>query len=293
MSERVIRHADDMGATVAMSRRIADAWQRGLLDGFSVMGNGDGLDELARAFDENHGRSLRLAAHLNLSEGRPLMPPEAVPMLVGAHNHLRHTFGSLLALWLKSSQENRRRLLQQVEAEWRAQLRHVVTVARGRRVNALDSHIHLHMLPFLFPVAVQLAREHEIEEVRVTAEPFHLSAQWRDSIALGFAVNLVKHVVLRHCARRAANHLRGTGVRGPDCLIGVLYTGRMSADAARAGLAAARRAGASTVELLFHIGRADQGEKERWVGNSAVGAFPLSAERDREFAELIRLATDE
>jgi hypothetical protein len=78
----------------------------------------------------------------------------------------------------------------------------------------------------------------------------------------------------------------------PDALVGVLYTGRMTAAAAKAGIEAARRHGAREVEVIFHIGRADEEELPRWGGLPEIGAFYLSSARDREYEELQRLVGD-
>ncbi|MBW1880479.1 MAG: ChbG/HpnK family deacetylase [Deltaproteobacteria bacterium] len=278
-----------MGATPTISRRIAQAWREGLLDGFSILANGDGLDEVAEVLREEGDRAARVAVHLNLSEGRSVAQPAEVPLLVDEAGFLHHTFGSLLVAWLFSSRASRADLVAQVEREWRAQVDEVVALLGARGVQAIDGHVHVHMLPFLFPVAARLAREFGLLEVRITDEPFHLSERPRDSLSPLFVVNIVKHAALRACAQRARGVAREAGIAGPDRFVGVLYTGRMTREAARAGIRVAERRGASSVEVLFHIGRAAPEEAARWSGNPAVGAFPLDAGRDREFEELNRL----
>ena len=286
---RVIRHVDDMGSTPAITTRIVAAWRAGQVDSFSVLANGSGLAELRRALLDEPDRPARIAAHLNLSEGPSCAPAEQVPLLVDAEGRLRHTFASLLAASLGP---DRRAFLDQVRLEWAAQIEAVRSVVQPRAVQAVDGHIHVHMLPALFPVAAELATEHAIPEVRITREPLHLSRRLADTASMELPVNLVKHGVLRVLARRARPLARRAGLRSPDRFVGVLYTGRMSAAAASAGTAAARRRGAESVELLFHIGRAAPSEAERWPADAspAVRSFPLSSARDREHAELARYA---
>jgi len=283
---QVIHHSDDLGFTPAITRRILQAWREGLLDGFSVLANGDDLAGVRRGLAAEPERPARIAAHLNLFEGPAQLPYERVPLIADVHGQLNARFGGLLRTWLLSPKRVKAMLLEQVEDEWRAQLTKIVGVCAPRRVTAVDGHLHFHMLPFLFPIAARLANEFEIPEIRIAREPWHRSSQARDWLTPAFAINAVKNVVLRVCSRPARRVAAEHGLASPDALLGLLYTGRMTAPAVRAGLRAAERAGAERVEVLFHVGRADADESARWHGRDDAAGFPLSAARDAEYAEL-------
>lgn len=249
----ILRHIDDMGRTPVMTQRISRAWRDGFVDSVSVMGNGEGLGYLGLG---QTNRPLRLAVHLNLSEGRSVADPATVPLLVDDQGQLCQTFGSLMMAQV----QHRQALVEQVEREWRGQIECVLGAVGGRPVAAVDGHVHVHMLPALFPIAARLASEFGIPGIRVSAEPFHVSDRLADSVAVGFGVNIVKHVVLRALSVRARAVAREHGLEPSDGFVGVLYTGRMTAAAARAGVRAAQRRGAERVEVLFHIA---QGTSER------------------------------
>ena len=63
----------------------------------------------------------------------------------------------------------------QVEIEWREQIKRVIEVFSPRSFTAVDSHDHVHMLPFLFPIAAKLAREFDLPEIRISNEIYHFS----------------------------------------------------------------------------------------------------------------------
>jgi predicted glycoside hydrolase/deacetylase ChbG (UPF0249 family) len=283
-------HADDLGATQSVSKDILDCWEAGALDGFSILANGDALSSVRDRLAQLHGpeRRPRIAAHLNLSEGKSLLPPETVPLLVGPDGNLRHTFGSLLAFWLRGPRSRRRELLSQIEQEWGAQVDMVKSVSE-RSVTAVDGHIHVHMLWFLFPIAVRLAAERGIEEIRISREVIYI-AGWRDLGARFFWMNLVKNVVLRVMARRARRVASDKGCKSFDALVGILYTGHMTCRAAEAGVGAARRAGAGTVEVLFHPGYAGTDETRRWSHAPGIAAFAESPMRKVEREELMQFS---
>jgi chitin disaccharide deacetylase len=285
----LIFHSDDAGATAQVTRHILQAWRSGLIDSASVLANGDAVELLARELAADAERPLRLAVHLNLSEGRSLSPPEAVPRLVSTDGSFACTFGRLIKTWSTGSPKARAELLFQIEAEWQLQIARVQELAGPRGVTALDGHQHFHMLPFLFPVAARLAERNGIPEIRVSREVFHFSPSAAENLSLGFAVNVIKHFVLRACATPAWRVLARHGLSAPDALVGVLFTGRMTEAVAAAGIRASRRRGKRRIEVLFHVGGASAGEAGRWSSAPNIGAFYLSPDRETEMAELAKL----
>jgi predicted glycoside hydrolase/deacetylase ChbG (UPF0249 family) len=283
---KIFLHTDDLAATESMSKGMLDRWMHGYLDGFSIMANGEAAQTCQQVLTQAAERPARLIAHLNLTEGPSSASPSDVPLLVNADGHLKHGFASLALLWLKSSSKQRQQLQAQVEQEWRAQLHQIITMVAPRQINGVDGHVHVHMLPFLFPIAARLARERGIATIRVTREPFHLERGWRDLFVKPVLVNFLKHSVLRACSINAMKVVRQAGLSTSDYVIGVMYSGRMTAASALAGIAAAQRYGAESVEVLFHVGRASEYERKRWGSNRAFSEFPCSDQRDQEFAEL-------
>jgi predicted glycoside hydrolase/deacetylase ChbG (UPF0249 family) len=283
-------HTDDLAATESMSQGMLDRWMHGYLDGFSIMANGEAAQTCRAALLGAAGRPARVIAHLNLTEGPSSAPPSDVPLLVDNEGNLKHGFASLAIFWLTSSSRQRNALQAQVEKEWRAQISRITEMVTPRQVDGVDGHVHLHMLPFLFPIAAQLAQEVGITTIRVTREPFHLERGWRDLFAKAVWINFLKHVVLRACSISACKVVQQTGLHAPDYVVGVMYSGRMTAASAMAGIAAAQRRGAESVEVLFHVGRASEQERKRWGTRRAFSDFPCSIQRDQEFAELALLS---
>jgi predicted glycoside hydrolase/deacetylase ChbG (UPF0249 family) len=283
---KIFYHCDDYGLTLSITERIADAWEEGLLDGFSIMANGDGLDAGGARLRARPDRQARIAVHLNLFEGKASGDPDEVSLITDDRGRLNNSFIGLLIRWLGSSRARKKALLTEVEREWRAQIERVRTACAPRPITALDGHLHMHMLPFLFPVALKLAEEYGVSEIRVPREPLYLSPVWADSLSPVFAANLFKHLVLRVCAGRTGIALGSSPVSSTDAFIGILYTGRMSKASAAAGIERCRESAAGSVEVLFHIGRASPEEIRRRGDRSKTSAFPTSPMRDREYEAL-------
>lgn len=285
---RLELHADDLGATPGVNRGIITAWKRGGVDGISALANGDALDEAAVEINRNLDRPLRIVAHLNLSEGRPMAPAAEIPLLVNADGQLHRGFLGLWLHWINSNSVARQELLDQVTLEWRAQINRIRDAFGPRKIDALDGHIHIHMLPFTFPAAVSLASESGIGQIRISNEVRHFSL--KDSLRFHFLVNIIKHQLLRILARPARKLATDAGIKSPDAVAGLLYSGRMSRTAIETAAAAARRREYEWLEVICHPGRASPDEQRRWNGQPGLAGFYLSPDRDIEFQAMIELA---
>lgn len=280
-------HADDLGATPGVNSGILSAWRKGGVDGVSVLANGDALDAAAAEVNREPDIPLRIVAHLNLSEGRCMSPVSDIPLLVNENGQLARGFVGLWLLWLRSNSIRKQALLDQITTEWRAQISRVRRSFAPREVAALDGHIHVHMLPFTFPIAARLASEFGLKQIRISSEVRHFSL--KDSLRFGYLVNIIKHQLLRILAGPARRLAARSGLVSPDAVAGLLYSGRMSRTAIEAAAAAASGKGYTSLEVICHPGRATSEEQVRWSGQPGLAGFYLSPDRDFECRTLIEL----
>lgn len=150
MNKYLIINADDFGLTQGVTRGIIEAANTGVVTSTSVMINELIYEKIT--FNKKEFSRLGIGLHLNLTQGRPILPPVDVTSLV-----------SLDGFFMKPDRlfarpENIH--LAQVEKEWRAQ------IAAFRAVfgipDHLDSHHHVHLYPTLFNIFCQLALEMKI-----------------------------------------------------------------------------------------------------------------------------------
>ena len=81
--KRLIVNADDLGLSPGVNRGILEAHLRGVVSSSTLMVNMPSALSGA-ALVRAEAPRLGLGLHLNLSHGRPLLPPEEVPSLVRA-----------------------------------------------------------------------------------------------------------------------------------------------------------------------------------------------------------------
>jgi predicted glycoside hydrolase/deacetylase ChbG (UPF0249 family) len=188
--------------------------------------------------------------HLNLNDGPPVAPSEAVRSLLNPTGEFE---GGPDGLLLKIA--TRALSLREVEIEWDAQ----ITKVRQAKIEPthLDGHKHVHMLPGLFEIALRLAKRHGIGAIRVS----HESSSLRSALSSGprrAAVVLKQGVQargLKLLARDAREQAERAGISSADYFCGIAQTGELSKDGVARLL---RSLPEGTTELMCHPGYADE-----------------------------------
>ena len=110
----LIVHADDFGFSKGISDNILECVRNGSIVSSSVVPNGRAFDYAMQHFKRM--KEMRLGIHLNLVEGKPLLPKSRVSLLVDGKGFFRHSFRSLWFSYLFASRENKELLKKQVRA---------------------------------------------------------------------------------------------------------------------------------------------------------------------------------
>jgi len=146
--------------------------------------------------------------------------------------------------------------MEEVEREWDAQIRKIKE--SGIAPTHLDGHKHVHMLPGLFELALQLARKHGIRAIRVANEESSL----RSALSAGAGSKtgvLLKQGVrargLKLLARDARELAEREGIATSDYFCGITQTGELTRGGLEEFLESLPE---GTTELMCHPGYADE-----------------------------------
>jgi len=208
--------ADDFGLSSALNDAVALAHRGGVLRCASLMPGAPAAGEalaLARRLP-----SLCVGVHLTLCQGRPVLPPEAVPDLVdGAGAFPRHPAATGWRYFARPGlvPQIRREFAAQIETVWQA----------GVRPWFLNSHLNLHLHPRLFPLVAELARQYDIPAVRLVREDWRVSLKAGAGRPLAAVLTGLTFALLSRRARRLA---RAAGLLVNDHLFGLLHDGEMT-----------------------------------------------------------------
>lgn len=202
----IIINADDFGRHAEINRAVEEGLVHGCLRSATVMPGGAafaGAIDIARRHEE-----LGLGVHFTLVDGHPILPPEEIPSLVGSEGDFLPDHTALLKRYLKGSIN-----LEEVRRELAAQLQKVE--ATGIPISHVDSHQHMHTLPGIIDIVLDLAARAGIRAVRTPRTPLFAGA-------FGGLGQLVGRLGLSTLARLAACKAHRRGLLTPDNFAGIV-----------------------------------------------------------------------
>ena len=202
----IIINADDFGRHVEINRAVEEGLVHGCLRSATVMPGGAafaGAIDIARRHEE-----LGLGVHFTLVDGHPILPPEEIPSLVGSEGDFLPDHTALLKRYLKGGVN-----LEEVRRELAAQLQKIE--ATGIPISHVDSHQHMHTLPGIIDIVLDLAARAGIRAVRTPRTPLFAGA-------FGGLGQLVGRLGLSTLARLAACKAHRRGLLTPDNFAGIV-----------------------------------------------------------------------
>lgn len=213
--KQLIVTADDFGAALEVNKAVERAHQEGILSAASLMVAGEAAgDAVARA---RALPSLRVGLHLVLVEGRPVLPASAVPDLVDSTGHFRTDMARAGAAMFFLPKV-RRQLAAEVDAQFAA------FAATGLRLDHVNAHKHFHLHPTIAGEIVRCARQHRVRGARVPLEPQAVLGRIEHRKASGVVA------LTTPFARMLRARFRRAGIRAPDAVFGLAWSGAMTAD---------------------------------------------------------------
>lgn len=141
-------NADDFGMTHGVTFGIHKAITQGVVTSTSAMTCIEGTDNHLEAFAAITNGAI--GAHLQLTTGNPILPPEKVPSLVNENGSFPAK--SKMLSWNINPDE--------IYAEWNAQIAKLEEW--GVSPAYLDSHHHVHLMGQIMPVIAKLGKEKNI-----------------------------------------------------------------------------------------------------------------------------------
>ncbi|MGH6829204.1 MAG: hopanoid biosynthesis-associated protein HpnK [Rhizomicrobium sp.] len=210
---QLVLTADDFGAAVEVNDAVERAHRQGILTAASLMVSGRAAaDAVARA---RAMPGLRVGLHLVLVEGRPVLPPRAVPDLVDGDGKFLNDMarlGATIFLFPKA----RAQLEAEVEAQFAA------FAATGLGLDHVNAHKHFHLHPTIAAAIVRIAPKYGTRAVRVPLEPAAILS--RIEPIRQSATSLLAAPFAHALARR----FRRAGMMAPARVFGLRWSGAMT-----------------------------------------------------------------
>lgn len=154
--------ADDFGVAPQVNDAVENAHRNGILTAASLMVTGAAAaDAIARA---HRLPSLRVGLHLVLVEGRPVLPPQLIPDLVGPDGLFR-TNMAVAGANMFFRPKVRRQLAAEIGAQFEA------FRASGLPLDHVNAHKHFHLHPTIAELIVEIGGRFGMRAARIPSEP--------------------------------------------------------------------------------------------------------------------------
>ena len=263
---RLIVNADDFGLHAAVNRGILTAHTEGIVSSTSLMAGGAAFDDAVRIAKQCP--QLGVGVHLTLVGARPVLPVAEVSSLLDEAGDFYGSYPLFIKRFLRGKIR-----LAEVERELAAQIDRVRMA--GIQPSHLDSHQHLHVLPGIGGLVLDLARRFSIRAIRIPAEPVAFIGATPATVG-----RLVGRGGLTMLANLFRQHAAAAGIRTSDHFFGMLAGGQLTEPAI---LAILRRLPPGDSELMTHPGFADESLADafRW-------GYQWDAERQALTAPAVR-----
>lgn len=223
MKRILIINADDLGYTRGVNRAIGRCVTEGALRNATLMANGAAFQDAVAGIKSLQlpAQLLGVGVHLVLTELSPVARAQDIPDLLDAQGRLPRSPEQLFAgLWRGEITE--RSLFKELDQQV------AKVVDHGIRPTHLDSHKHVHVLPRVLKVVIEIARKYSIRWIRQPFDRTRTGPTMRVIDRNNRTVFLKQHVKARlieiyrpHFLRR----IRLAGLHTPDAFYGISLTG--------------------------------------------------------------------
>jgi hopanoid biosynthesis associated protein HpnK len=211
--KRLIVTADDFGAAREVNDAVEAAHRGGILTAASLMVAAPAAaDAIARA---RRLPSLRVGLHLVLLEGRPVLPPSALPHLTN-DDGVFPTSPAALGTVIACSRTARRELAAEITAQFAA------FRDSGLPLDHCNAHKHFHLHPFVGELIAAIGGRFGLRAVRLPLEP---TAVLRKVARGGYNAAAAITVPFAMALRR---RLATAGLATADRVFGLRWSGQMT-----------------------------------------------------------------
>lgn len=203
--------ADDLGLNDAINGGVFFAFKNELIDGASLMANGEAFDDAMQRLKDVPNASIGI--HLVLVEEKPVSDISEIPSLVTKDDFLHKNHKIFFIRYILGLINKK-----EIYLEMKAQINKCIQV--GIKPVFINSHQHLHLLPNIMDMTIKLAKEFDIPYIRVVVEPI--------SLGKGKLFRQAQLLFLNFLSWLAKKKIKKAGLQHNDFFMGFIDAGNLN-----------------------------------------------------------------
>lgn len=222
-------HIDDFGLTNSISKNLHYLIKKkpNLINGISVVVNTNKNIQfwLKKILKINNKIIINL--HINLIDGKPLT--KKLKKIINKDGYLKTSFLKLLLVKLNTNFDTyRNEVKKEIEAQLRLHLKLLKNINyKKSKLIHIDSHQHLHMVPWILDLILELSKKYKITFIRSINEPFILSSL-SNFFKIWFYENLLKYLILKILNVYNSKKILNMNIKTNQLFYGVINSGHMN-----------------------------------------------------------------
>ncbi|TCL37276.1 hopanoid biosynthesis associated protein HpnK [Anaerospora hongkongensis] len=210
--KQLIVNADDFGLHELINDGIVEAHVAGCVTSTSIMAGGDSFEHAVRLAGKHP--KLGVGVHLTLVGARPIARGD-IHTLVTRKGDFFPNYGQFVKRYVSGQ-------IAKEHIEWELHCQMQKVAGTGIKITHIDSHQHLHVLPGLAKVISRVAKEFNVNKIRIPAEPISFLGMGFPDISRFFA-----KTALTGCSLLAKSIYTKMGFLFPQHFFGMLAGGTM------------------------------------------------------------------
>ena len=209
----LIINADDFGLHETVNLGIIDGYTLGFITSTTIMASGDAFEHAVTLASANP--QLGIGVHLTLVGAKSVCEPDKVKSLLDNEGCLAPKYPQFLLRYMLGQVQ-----LSDIRRELTAQVQKVVD--SGIHITHLDSHQHMHIVPGIINITIDIAKQFGIKAIRIPAEPYFFLGGYPCS-----PIRVVARAGLTCLAQLAGKKIRKCELAMPNHFFGMLAGGNM------------------------------------------------------------------
>jgi len=236
MNKKIYFHADDFGRSKVISQNIYKCIKLKIINSISVM---VGFNEYY--FDHiKKDRLINIKLHLNLTENY-------------SSSSLSYNYSFFKLLFLRYGFKysfHKEKIKNEIEKQ-------IIYFKKRFNVTSIkiDSHEHIHIIPWINDIILDLKIKHKIIELRQPIEKYYF-INLKDFVNVGYLSNIIKFLIIIFLSNFHRKHKLNLIKSN---FTGLLYTGFQNFDSIKKGISL-NRTNNKTLEVLIHPGYTNRNE---------------------------------
>ena len=211
--KQLIVSADDFGLTRSTNEGIVLGWKEGIVTNINLIPSGSAVDDALGFLKYN--KVPEIGVHLALTETAPLTNPRLIRSLNEKNGRFPASHVKFLNRFLSGKIDT-----EHIKIELRSQMDKAAQ--SGSRITNISSHEHIHMVPVIFKIFIEIAKEYKVPYIRMLRRERVIPPPGVKKLYRLAVVSFLEGIIKRM--------LRKSGLHAADNFLGFLDSGVLSED---------------------------------------------------------------